>query len=215
MVVAEYSGDPLSIKQDLSTEEIVLISFQCLLGLQHMNELDLVHRHLSPDNILIKKNGNVQLYNYGLYYMTDGGKNVSFPIGYLQVFLFSNDNLNEFNNLRKSYVKCFLDSSPKYTAPEVFLNPSSSGVKVDSWSLGVIIAEQLLGQPIWPGVKLSQCLRKVLSLILCDTSIFERFARENNCFHVYEVWIYLYMLSVYITMLHVLFFVSYRSYQRS
>lgn len=78
-------------------------------------------------------------------------------------------------------------SSPKYTAPEVFLNPSPSGVKVDSWSLGMIIAEQLLGQSIWSGVKLSQCLRKVLSLILCDTSIFERLARENNCFHTYEV----------------------------
>lgn len=78
-------------------------------------------------------------------------------------------------------------SSPKYTAPEVFLNPSQSGLKIDSWSLGMIIAEQLLGQPIWAGVKLSQCLRKVLSLILCDTSIFERLARENNCFHAYEV----------------------------
>lgn len=88
VVVAEYSGVPLTIKQNLTTQEIVKISFQCLLGLQHMNELDLVHRHLSPDNILIQKNNDVQLYNYGLYYMTDGGKNVSFPIGYLQIFLF-------------------------------------------------------------------------------------------------------------------------------
>lgn len=88
VVVAEYSGDPLSTKHDLNTEEIIKISFQCLLALKHMNELDLVHRHLSPDNILIKKNGNVQLYNYGLYYMTDGGKNVSFPIGYCKIFSF-------------------------------------------------------------------------------------------------------------------------------
>jgi len=98
--------------------------------------------------------------------------------------------------------KILLNSSPKYTAPEVFLNPSSSSVKVDSWSLGMIIAEQLLGQPIWSGVKLSQCLRKVLSLILCDTSIFERLARENNCFHIYEVifqdsYIYIY-INVYV-----------------
>ncbi|XP_020294246.1 TBC domain-containing protein kinase-like protein [Pseudomyrmex gracilis] len=157
VVVSEYSGDPLSTKHDLNTEEIIRISFQCLLALQHMNELDLVHRHLSPDNILIKKNGDIQLYNYGLYYMTDGGKNVSFPIG-----------------------------TPKYTAPEVFLTPSLSGVKVDSWSIGMIIAEKLLGQSIWASVKLSQCLRKVLSLILCDTSIFERLARENNCFNIYE-----------------------------
>lgn len=46
-----------------------------------MNKFGLVHRHLSPDNILINKDDKVKLYNYGLYYMTDSGKNVSFPIG--------------------------------------------------------------------------------------------------------------------------------------
>ena len=88
MVVTEYSGNPLSTRHDLSTKEIIKISFQSLLALRCMNELDLVHRHLSPDNILIKKNGDVQLYNYGLYYMTDGGKNVSFPIGYFFKYFF-------------------------------------------------------------------------------------------------------------------------------
>lgn len=101
MVVAEYSGDPLSTKHDLNTEEIIKISFQCLLALKHMNELDLVHRHLSPDNILIKRNSDVQLYNYGLYYMTDGGKNVSFPIGYFKIFFFINITLNKFIRLIK------------------------------------------------------------------------------------------------------------------
>ena len=27
----------------------------------------------------------MQLYNFGLYYMTDSGKNVSFPIGYVLI----------------------------------------------------------------------------------------------------------------------------------
>jgi len=107
-----------------------------------------------------------------------------------------------------------LSSSPKYTAPEVFLNPSPSGVKIDSWSLGMIIAEQLLGQPIWPGVKLSQCLRKVLSLILCDTSIFERLARENNSFLAYEVWIC--MIVIYLHYNYISYiFVLYRNYQEN
>ncbi|KAI4473486.1 hypothetical protein M0802_016094 [Mischocyttarus mexicanus] len=157
VVVSEYNGEPLSSKKNLCINDIVKIAFQCLLGLRQMNDLGLVHRHLSPDNILINKIENVQLYNYGLYYMTDGGKNVSFPIGY-----------------------------PKYTAPEVFLSSGLSGIKVDSWSLGIIIAEQLLRKQIWSGVKLSQCLRKVLSLIHCETSIFERLAREHNCFDIYE-----------------------------
>ncbi|XP_012267858.2 TBC domain-containing protein kinase-like protein [Athalia rosae] len=157
VVVAEYSGDPLSSEKNLSIETVRKISYQCLLALCHMNKLGLVHRHLSPDNILINKDGNVKLYNYGLYYMTDSGKNVSFPIGY-----------------------------PKYTAPEVFLGTGSSGVKVDSWSLGIIIAECLLKQNIWTGIKLAQCLRKVLSLLNSETTIFERIARENNCFEIYE-----------------------------
>ncbi|XP_076656002.1 TBC domain-containing protein kinase-like protein [Halictus rubicundus] len=156
VVVTEYNGNPLSCKENLNTDDIMKIAFQCLLGLQHMNTLGLVHRHLSPDNILINKSGYVQLYNYGLYYMTDCGKHVSFPIGY-----------------------------PKYTAPEVFLSSGVSSLKVDSWSLGMIIAELLLKRPIWPGVKLSQCLRKVLSLIHCETSVFERLARENNCHNNY------------------------------
>ncbi|XP_033177218.1 TBC domain-containing protein kinase-like protein isoform X3 [Bombus impatiens] len=157
VVVAEYNGDTLNKKENLNIDDIVKIAFQCLLGLQHMNNLGLVHRHLNPENILVNKSGNVQLYNFGLYYMTDSGKNVSFPIGY-----------------------------PKYTAPEVFLSSGVSSSKVDSWSLGMIIAELLLGKSIWPGVKLSQCLRKVLSLIHCETSVFERLARETNCYNIYK-----------------------------
>lgn len=157
VVVAECSGKQLGYMENLSLNDIIKIAYQCLLGLRHMNKYGLVHRYLSPENILISKNGDVQLYNFGLYYMTDGGKSVSFPIGY-----------------------------PKYTAPEVFLGSGPSGLKVDSWSLGIIIAELLLKQTIWPGVKLSQCLRKVLSLIHCKSSIFERLARENNCYDTYS-----------------------------
>lgn len=51
----------------------------------------------------------------------------------------------------------------------------------------MIIAELLLGKSMWPGVKLSQCLRKVLSLIHCETSVFERLAREANCYNIYKV----------------------------
>ncbi|XP_043516498.1 TBC domain-containing protein kinase-like protein isoform X2 [Frieseomelitta varia] len=157
VVVAEYNGDPLNSKKNLNTDDILKIAFQCLLGLRYMNKLGLVHRHLSPENILLNKSGNVQLYNFGLYFMTDCGKNVSFPIGY-----------------------------PKYTAPEVFLSSGVSSPKVDSWSLGMIIAELLLTKSIWSGVKLSQCLRKVLSLIHCETSVFERLAREINCYNIYK-----------------------------
>lgn len=83
-------------KQNLNIDDIIKIAFQCLLGLQHMNMLNLVHRHLSPENILINKSGNVQLYNFGLYYMTESGKNVSFPIGYVLIKLKNTDLIKFF-----------------------------------------------------------------------------------------------------------------------
>lgn len=78
-------------------------------------------------------------------------------------------------------------SYPKYTAPEVFLSSGISGPKVDSWSLGFIIAELLLEKPIWPGMKLSQCLHTTINLIYCETSIFEKLARENDSLEIYQV----------------------------
>ena len=50
----------------------------------------------------------------------------------------------------------------------------------------MIIAELLLGRTLWPGIKLPQCLRKVLSLIYSETSVFERLCRENNSL-IYDV----------------------------
>ncbi|XP_014223795.1 TBC domain-containing protein kinase-like protein [Trichogramma pretiosum] len=157
IVVAEYCGKPLASLENLSMDKVIRIAYQCLVGLKYMNKFGLVHSHLSPENILVDKNGTVKLFNFGLYYMTDHGKNVSFPIGY-----------------------------PKYTAPEIFLSSGMRSVKVDSWSLGMIIAECLLGCTLWPGYKLSQSLRKVLSLVHTENSIFERISRENNCFNIYE-----------------------------
>lgn len=98
-----------------------------------------------------------------------------------------------------NWIAKFAFSYPKYTAPEVFLSPDVSSPKVDSWSLGIIIAELLLAKPIWPGVKLSQCLRKILSLLHCETSIFERLARETNCYNTYKVWFSELTLSVVIS----------------
>lgn len=112
-------------------------------------------------------------------------------MSYNKIFSLIKFNCNWIFSKNKKYLfKCiiqFFISYPKYTAPEVFLSSGVSSSKVDSWSLGMIIAELLLGKSIWPGVKLSQCLRKVLSLIHCETSVFERLARETNCYNIYKV----------------------------
>lgn len=159
VVVAEYSGEQLSNKKNLTINSIINIIYQCLNGLSYIHKLGLVHRHLSPDNILIKNNEQIQLYNYGFYFMTDSGKNVTFPIGY-----------------------------PKYTAPEVFLslNNKMSSCKVDSWTIGIIIVELILNEKIWSNSKLPQWLWKNLSILQTKTSIFERLARECDKYDIFK-----------------------------
>lgn len=46
--------------------------------------------------------------------------------------------------------------------------------------------EIIFGKELWPHVKLSQCLRKVLSLIHCD-DVLSRIARESDRVIMYQV----------------------------
>ncbi|XP_050532151.1 TBC domain-containing protein kinase-like protein isoform X2 [Daktulosphaira vitifoliae] len=132
---------------------------EVLLALSNLNTNGIVHRFLTPQHILLDEEDNVKLFNYGIYYMTDYGKNISFPIGKL-----------------------------KYTAPEVLVldyTKHKSGPKTDSWSVGIIMLELILGAQLWPTLKLSQVIRKVLSLTHCS-DIVTRLAREMGRLSLYQ-----------------------------
>lgn len=46
-----------------------------------LHKQNITHRTLSDDNILLDENGRVKLFNYGMYYMTDAGRESPFPLG--------------------------------------------------------------------------------------------------------------------------------------
>ncbi|KAG7246911.1 hypothetical protein CRUP_000173, partial [Coryphaenoides rupestris] len=106
-------------------DKVLQVAYEVLEGLQFMNKNGMVHRALGPNNVLMDCKGNVKLAKFGLYYMTERGGDVDFPIGY-----------------------------PSYLSPEVIAqgsfhasDPSSeeaplpSGPKSDVWSLGVLLFE--------------------------------------------------------------------------
>ncbi|KAK4883180.1 hypothetical protein RN001_006499 [Aquatica leii] len=163
VIVSQYCGEQLSnfLNKGLFTIlDIKRIAYQIFSGLNEIHLKKITHRCLSPENILLQENNSIKLFNYGLFHMTDNGKLVSFPI--IQLI---------------------------YTAPEVYLDGVSgnlSNPKVDIWSVGIILAELVLDKPLWQSLKLGQRIRKILSLVQGNTSVFERIAREHNCYEKYQ-----------------------------
>ncbi|KAI8798608.1 TBC domain-containing protein kinase protein [Biomphalaria glabrata] len=158
IVISEHHKSSVKEKlnsgQGLSENAAVSLGFQILEGLTFLHEKNVVHRNLSMDNILIEKQGNIKLSEYGLYYMTDYGADVSFPIGL-----------------------------PHYMAPEVLCSgplkvdedsgqciQPISGPKVDVWSFGIILLELLLGREVWSGLSLQETFVKLMLLIKSDMS---------------------------------------------
>lgn len=81
-MVAEVIGKPLKeFTTKFSFDEITNIAKQVAEALRFLHDQDITHRTLSQDNILMDNCGRIKLFNYGLYYMTGGGGEVSFPLG--------------------------------------------------------------------------------------------------------------------------------------
>ncbi|KAK6637359.1 hypothetical protein RUM44_007775 [Polyplax serrata] len=160
IVTSEYYQKSLkNVEKPLEETRISKTAKEILQGLSHLNAKGIVHRSLSPSNILFDFDDTIKLFNYGLYYMCNYGKSVAFPIG-----------------------------SPKYMAPEIFLNgdETRSGPKVDIWSLGIILAELALNKLFWSHLKLNQIIRRILSLINCTGTVFEHIANEHGCSDAYK-----------------------------
>ncbi|XP_031637327.1 TBC domain-containing protein kinase-like protein isoform X2 [Contarinia nasturtii] len=137
IIVMEYVGKPLSEKlavQNICYDDVLKCFYQIACGLNHIDNLDFTMQTLEPKNVLIDELGNVKLFNYGMYYQTNQGEYVTFPIG----------------NIR-------------YTSPERILG-SKDNILGDIWSLGLIIAELVFNTPLWSSLSLAQFTRKILSL---------------------------------------------------
>lgn len=135
IVVSEYSDGTLEHKSRVAfnSTQILRIFYQIACGISEVHRNEFAIHNLEPKNILLNELDNVKLFNYGLFYMTNGGEYVPFPIG----------------NIR-------------YMAPERIVG-GKHNIKSDIWSLGIIIAELLLDCQFWATLKISNISRKILS----------------------------------------------------
>lgn len=108
---------------------------QLLSAVDHCHKLGVVHRDLKLENILLDKEGNVKLTDFGF-------------AGFFDIT--SDNRLHEW---------C---GSPPYAAPEIFLGRPYIGPEVDVWSLGVVLYALCTGALPFNGDTFDLLMRNVV-----------------------------------------------------
>ncbi len=127
VLVMEYvRGRPLSdlVRQSRPPEEVVEVIEKILRGLEVIHAAGIVHRDVTPENILVAEDGSIKLIDFGL----------AKPIG-----------------ASEADEGGVVLGTPRYLAPERRLVGAKADPRSDIYALGVILFELLTGQPPWRG----------------------------------------------------------------
>ncbi|XP_040385782.1 putative cyclin-dependent kinase F-2 [Oryza brachyantha] len=116
--------------------EVRLAMRQLLSGAKRIHDAGLMHRDLKPDNVLVDSRGNLKICDLGLSQSTAAPPPYSNPIG-----------------------------TRWYCAPEILLGSTDYDDRVDSWSLGCIMAELLTRKPLFRGSSDREQLGEILDVL--------------------------------------------------
>ncbi|KAF7261841.1 hypothetical protein EG68_00950 [Paragonimus skrjabini miyazakii] len=107
----------------LDKKRIKKITWQILLATDFCHQSNCIHRDIKPENILISKNNEVKLCDFGFARFLTGSEG---PY--------------------TDYV-----ATRWYRAPELLVGDTQYGPPVDVWAIGCVFAEIITGTPLWPG----------------------------------------------------------------
>ncbi|KAF8762972.1 hypothetical protein HU200_008819 [Digitaria exilis] len=154
-LVMEYlnGGDLYSLLRNLGClDEDMARTYiaELVLALEYLHSMNVIHRDLKPDNLLIGRDGHIKLTDFGLSKVglinsTDdlSGPDVSSVlVGDHQ----PTTDAEQREQKRQQRQKQTAVGTPDYLAPEILLG-MTHGPTADWWSVGVILFELLVGIP--------------------------------------------------------------------
>mmetsp|Transcript_61986 Transcript_61986/g.181720 ORF Transcript_61986/g.181720 Transcript_61986/m.181720 type:complete len:377 (+) Transcript_61986:129-1259(+) len=126
-------------KQLLNDEHHQYFSYQILRGLLYLHSANVVHRDLKPSNILVNKNCDLKICDFGL--------------------------ARGFGNHEDAPTLTDYVVTRWYRAPEVVLLASEYTKSIDIWSVGCILCELIGRKPIFTGKDHLDQIKKIISVI--------------------------------------------------
>lgn len=130
-------------QQPLSDAHFQSFIYQTLCGLKYIHSANVIHRDLKPGNLLVNADCELKICDFGL------------ARGYQP----NNGNVKPGSNqgFMTEYV-----ATRWYRAPEIMLSFANYSTAIDVWSVGCILAELLLGKPIFKGRDYVDQLNQIL-----------------------------------------------------
>ncbi|KAJ3441065.1 serine/threonine-protein kinase gin4-related [Anaeramoeba flamelloides] len=124
--------DYLTSRGMLPRSQTLVFFQQMILGLEYMHNHLICHRDLKPENLLLDKNDNLKIADFGMAQLMKSGKLLNTSCG-----------------------------SPHYAAPEVIAGKKYDGKYADVWCCGVILFALLSGRLPFDSHNIKRLLAKV------------------------------------------------------
>ncbi|KAF3437833.1 hypothetical protein FNV43_RR20589 [Rhamnella rubrinervis] len=153
-LVMEYlnGGDLYSLLRNLGCldEDVARVYIaEVVLALEYLHSLQVVHRDLKPDNLLIAHDGHIKLTDFGLSKvgLINSTDDLSGPaVSGTSLLGEEEPQLSASEHQRERRKKRSAVGTPDYLAPEILLG-TRHGATADWWSVGVILFELIVGIP--------------------------------------------------------------------
>lgn len=127
--------------QVLSNEHVQYFLYQILRGMKFIHSGGVIHRDLKPGNLLVNADCELKICDFGLSRGFDAAPD---------------ENASKLTE----YV-----ATRWYRAPEIMLAFPRYNTAIDVWSIGCILAELLLGKPLFKGKDYVDQLNKILDVL--------------------------------------------------
>ncbi|ORY52764.1 Pkinase-domain-containing protein, partial [Neocallimastix californiae] len=139
LIVMEYAPggeliDYILTKKHLNETEARKFFRQIISAIDHCHMANVVHRDLKLENLLLSKEKNILITDFGLGRTFDGST--------------------------KDYMTTFC-GTPNYAAVELISGIPYIGVKSDIWALGVILYVMMTGKPPFDGRSINALYRRI------------------------------------------------------